>query len=104
MAEREPSPIQDDQDDQEITPGYKPPEKKTLQEIVAADQEDESLKKYKEQLLGGALSTGQVIVDESNPSRVIVKSLSLIVDGRPDTVIDLSGGKFNGLLNLLILI
>ena len=91
MSEREPSPVL--QDDDELTPGYKPPEKKTLEEIVAADQEDESLKKYKEQLLGGALGTGQVVVDENNPSRVIVKALTLVVDGRPDTVIDLSGGK-----------
>src|SRR6218665_2461896 len=91
MAEREPSPVLPD--DEEITPGYKPPEKKTLQEIVAADQEDESLKKYKEQLLGGALSSNQLIIEPNNPSPVIVKSLTLVVADRPDTVIDLSGGK-----------
>jgi len=79
----------DIQDDEEITPGYKPPAEKTLSEIVGADQDDESLKKYKESLLGTALSS-EVIVEPNNPNRVIVKSLALVVDGRPDMVIDLS--------------
>lgn len=34
--------------------GYKPPEKKTIDEIVNLDAEDESLKRYKESLLGGS--------------------------------------------------
>ena len=79
------------QDDEKITPGYKPPAEKTLTEIVNTDQEDESLKKYKESLLGNAISN-VVIVDENNPKRVIVKSLALLVDGRPDLIIDLSKG------------
>lgn len=33
---------------------YQPPPKKTIEEILAADQEDESLRKYKEALLGAA--------------------------------------------------
>ncbi|KAI2808260.1 hypothetical protein RDWZM_005587 [Blomia tropicalis] len=77
------------QDDEEMTPGYKPPAEKTLSEIVSADQDDESLKKYKESLLGNAISN-VVVVDQSNPNRVIVKSLALVVDGRPDMTIDLS--------------
>jgi len=32
--------------------GYKAPEKKTLEDIVKMDQEDESLQKYKAALLG----------------------------------------------------
>ena len=32
---------------------YKPPAQKTLQEIQELDKEDESLRKYKEVLLGG---------------------------------------------------
>jgi Rho GDP-dissociation inhibitor len=35
---------------------YQPPPQKTIEEIVAADQEDESLRKYKEALLGEAQS------------------------------------------------
>lgn len=79
------------QDDEEITPGYKPPAEKTLSEIVSTDQDDESLKKYKESLLGSAVSN-VVVVDEANPNRVIVKSLTLVVEGRPDVTIDLTKG------------
>lgn len=33
---------------------YQPPPEKTIEEIMAADQEDESLRRYKETLLGEA--------------------------------------------------
>lgn len=78
-------------EDEEITPGYKPPAEKTLDEIVSADQNDESLKKYKESLLGSAVSN-VVIVEPDNPKKVIVKSLTLLVEGRPDMKIDFSTG------------
>ena len=80
------------QDDEEMTPGYKPPAEKSLSDIVGTDQDDESLRKYKESLLGSAISN-TVIVDEANPSKVIVKSLALMVEGRPDVTIDLTKGK-----------
>lgn len=35
---------------------YQPPPQKTIEEIMAADAEDESLRKYKEALLGEAQS------------------------------------------------
>ena len=54
-------------------------------------QEDESLQKYKAALLGDALAgTGAVVVDDSDPRNVILKSLSLIVEGRDDDTIDLT--------------
>lgn len=68
---------------------YKPPPEKSLKEIVEADKEDESLQKYKEALLGQAIKEA-VVVDPSNPSRVIVKNLALVVDGRPDVLLDLT--------------
>ncbi|VDL61326.1 unnamed protein product [Hymenolepis diminuta] len=37
-----------------VEDGYKAPEKKTINEIVNMDAEDESLRRYKENLLGGA--------------------------------------------------
>ncbi|VEN38138.1 unnamed protein product, partial [Callosobruchus maculatus] len=40
---------------------YKPPPEKTIEEILQIDQEDESLRKYKETLLGQA-QTGPIIV------------------------------------------
>jgi len=36
------------------TPGYQPPAPKTVEEIMKADEDDESLRKYKELLLGSA--------------------------------------------------
>lgn len=42
---------------------YQPPPQKSIEEIVAADQEDESLRKYKEALLGAAQSE-KIIVGE----------------------------------------
>lgn len=78
-------------DGDEMNLNYKPPAEKSLSDIVSADKDDESLMKYKESLLGKAVQD-VVIVDETNPKRVIVKALSLLVDGRPDMVIDLSQG------------
>lgn len=47
-----------DHGDEEIapdeTPGYQPPAQKSVEEILKADAEDESLRKYKEALLGTA--------------------------------------------------
>lgn len=45
----------------EDAPSYQPPPQKTIEEIIAADQEDESLRKYKEALLGAA-QTEKIIV------------------------------------------
>ncbi|RWS04955.1 rho GDP-dissociation inhibitor 1-like protein [Dinothrombium tinctorium] len=74
--------------DEEST--YKPPPEKSLTEIVKADEDDESLRKYKETLLGNA-AKDVVIVDANNPKRVIVKTLALLVEGRDDIIIDLTG-------------
>jgi len=82
------NPHVDEHEDE--TNAYKAPQVKTLEEIIEADKEDESLKKYKETLLGGA-TKDKIIVDETNPNRVIVKSLALMVEGRQDIVTDLRG-------------
>lgn len=50
-------------DNGDIESSYQPPPQKTIEEIVAADQEDESLRKYKEALLGAAQSE-TIIVGE----------------------------------------
>ncbi|XP_042913081.1 rho GDP-dissociation inhibitor 2 [Parasteatoda tepidariorum] len=75
--------------DEEDT-NYRPPPEKSLKEIVEADQNDASLQKYKEALLGQALKEA-VVVEPNNPSRVLVKKLALVVEGRPDVVLDLTG-------------
>ncbi|CAG9817801.1 unnamed protein product [Phaedon cochleariae] len=69
---------------------YKPPPEKTIEEILQIDQEDESLRKYKEALLGQA-QTGPVIVEPDNPRKVIVKRLVLVAADRPEIALDLSG-------------
>jgi hypothetical protein len=43
-----------DNEEIEETPGYKPPAQKSVQEIQQLDADDESLVKYKQQLLSGA--------------------------------------------------
>ena len=54
-------------------------------------QEDESLQKYKAALLGDALAgSGAVVVEDSDPRKVLVKSLALVVEGRDDDTIDLT--------------
>ncbi|XP_038211907.1 rho GDP-dissociation inhibitor 1 [Zerene cesonia] len=77
-------------EEEEIKSSYKPPPEKTIEEILAADQEDESLRKYKEALLG-QVQAGPVIVDANDPRKVIVKKLALCVTDRDDLELDLSG-------------
>uniref|UniRef100_T1GSQ1 Rho GDP-dissociation inhibitor 1 n=1 Tax=Megaselia scalaris TaxID=36166 RepID=T1GSQ1_MEGSC len=76
-------------DDSENESGdYVPPPQKSIEELLAADQEDESLRRYKETLLGN--TSDKIIFDASNPKSVIVKKLSLLVDSRPEKELDLS--------------
>jgi len=75
---------------EDLEKNYKPPPQVSLAEIMEKDQEDESLRRYKEALLGAA-TAGNVIVDESDPRRVIVKKLALVVDGMADKELDLTG-------------
>lgn len=77
-------------DENEVESNYQPPPQKTIEEILATDQEDESLRKYKEALLGAAQSE-KIIVDANDPRKVIVKKLALCVPGRDDMELDLSG-------------
>lgn len=57
MAEQEPTPEQlaaiaaENENSESVN--YKPPAQKSLQEIQELDKDDESLRKYKEALLGG---------------------------------------------------
>lgn len=77
----------------EDDPTYQPPPEKSIDAMLEADQEDESLQNYKKALLGGAMGgTGSVVVDESDPRKVIVKSISLVVESeeRPGMTLDLT--------------
>lgn len=71
----------------EKTEGFKVGEKKTIDEYQKLDQNDESLRKWKESLgIGSGTSTS----DPNDPRKVIILSLGLEVDGRSDIIIDLS--------------
>lgn len=76
--------IQDEQDE-----NYKAPPQKTIEEIMNLDNEDDSLRKYKEALLGS--QADKVIVDANNPKDVIVKRLVLVVPDRDDMILELDG-------------
>ncbi|VDK89335.1 unnamed protein product [Litomosoides sigmodontis] len=73
---------------------YVPPPQKSVSEIIAADADDESLNRYKQALLGQAKS-GQVIVDATNPLNVVVRSITLVVDGRPNITMCLDKEHLN---------
>ncbi|CAB4002684.1 rho GDP-dissociation inhibitor 1-like [Paramuricea clavata] len=75
-----------DNEEIEETPGYQPPAQKSLKEIQDQDQDDESLQKYKAQLLAGAES----VLDEGGEN-VLVKQLAIKVQGRDDIKVDLTG-------------
>lgn len=54
MSNEETRKIGDAPVEEDVDANYQPPPQKTIEEIMAADQEDESLRKYKEALLGAA--------------------------------------------------
>ncbi|CAG8711020.1 14198_t:CDS:2 [Acaulospora morrowiae] len=66
------------------TTGYKVGEKKTIDEYKNLDSHDESLNKWKENLLGRASGAS------SDNRRVVILQLALEVSGREDVVLDLS--------------
>ncbi|WPH04405.1 E set domain-containing protein [Acrodontium crateriforme] len=80
----------------EATEGFKVGEKKTIDEYQQLDQNDESLRKWKESL---GIGSGTSISDASDPRKVIILSLGLEVDGRPDIIIDLSSKNALDTLN-----
>jgi hypothetical protein len=79
--------------DVEEEEGYQPPPQRSIDELLETDREDESLQKYKAagtSVAGAVAGSGAVVVDDSDPRKVIVKSLSLVVEGREDDTIDLT--------------
>ncbi|KAI8049625.1 rho guanidine dissociation inhibitor [Syncephalis plumigaleata] len=75
------------------TPGYKVGEKKTLDEYSKLDENDESLKRWKESLGLGAAAGASTAGPADDPRRVVVLSMALEVEGRPDVVVDLSSAE-----------
>ncbi|KAF9117066.1 hypothetical protein BGX27_005616 [Mortierella sp. AM989] len=68
-----------------VTNGYKPGQKKTMDEYQKLDADDDALKRWKESLgVTTAASSGD------DPHNVVVLQLALEVAGRPDVVLDLT--------------
>ncbi|XP_060757480.1 rho GDP-dissociation inhibitor 1 [Neoarius graeffei] len=91
MAEHEPTPeqlaaIAAENEESEVV-NYKPPAQKSLQEIQELDKDDESLRKYKEALLGSSAFTA-----DPNTPNVQVTRLTLVCDTAPAPLtLDLQG-------------
>ncbi|KAH7695582.1 rho guanine dissociation factor isoform 1 [Aphelenchoides avenae] len=77
----------------EHTTNYVPPAQKSVNEILEADSQDESLKKYKETLLGGAAPGNVPLIEPDNPNNVLVKKLSVTIDGKPTHTVDLPASE-----------
>lgn len=77
-------------DDADVAAGYTAPAQKSVKDIINTDTEDESLRKYKEALLGSAVSGAVVEVFPDDPRFVIVQKLAVIVEGQPDMELDLT--------------
>lgn len=117
-SEGEIKAIQDEGDD--LTPGYKAPAKIDLKTLTEKDADDEALVRYKQQLLAGAADAADagtfaflrahlgvleivlvfmpttclvlffVGADTGGPN-VVVTQLALVVEGRSDVELDLTG-------------
>jgi len=74
------------------TEGYKPGEKKTMEEYSKLDAEDEALNRWKASLGlgGGASDANRLPVEAGDTRKCIIQSLAMEVEGRPDFVIDLT--------------
>ena len=60
MADKEEKPVGEEDDETDLN--YTPPAQKSLQEIQELDKDDESLRKYKQTLLGaGPVVAGQCV-------------------------------------------
>ncbi|KAM6957708.1 LOW QUALITY PROTEIN: rho GDP-dissociation inhibitor 1 [Aplochiton taeniatus] len=93
MAEQDPTPEQlaaiAAANEEEGGVNYKPPAQKSLQEIQELDKDDESLRKYKEALLGNSAVTA--VTDPSVPN-VQVTRLTLMCETAPAPLtLDLQG-------------
>ncbi|KYR00108.1 Rho GDP-dissociation inhibitor [Tieghemostelium lacteum] len=71
-----------DSEDNHDVPEYKPSKAVSVDSLLKQDAEDESLRKYKESLLGKVVAG-----PKDDPRRVVVKEMRVIVDGRPNDIV-----------------
>nr|ACO10329.1 Rho GDP-dissociation inhibitor 2 [Caligus rogercresseyi] len=81
--------LEDEDELDKVEGNYRPPKEKTMEEILKADQDDESLARYKAKLIP---SSEPILIEPENPNNVLVKKLALVVEGREDEVLNLTQG------------
>ncbi|UJR22055.1 hypothetical protein I4U23_025123 [Adineta vaga] len=86
---------QDSDDDQSTAHGYKAPQKVDIDSIVAKDEDDESLTRYKKLLLGNS-NTGQPMANQiidANDARIVlpIRITLLFEKHKPDVTFELKG-------------
>jgi len=84
----------DSDDEQSAVSGYKAPQKVDLGTIVAKDEDDDALTRYKNQLLGNAnaKSLTNLVIDANDTRLVLPESITLVFENhKPDIVFDLKG-------------
>ncbi|KAM5273948.1 rho GDP-dissociation inhibitor 1 isoform 1-T1 [Ctenodactylus gundi] len=97
MAEQEPTAeqlaqIAAENEEDEHSVNYKPPAQKSIREIQELDKDDESLRKYKEALLGRV-----AVAADPNVPNVIVTRLTLVCSTAPGPLeLDLTGELSTG--------
>ncbi|KAI5847480.1 rho guanidine dissociation inhibitor [Tricharina praecox] len=79
----------DDELKPSVTEGYKVGEKKSVAEYANLDAHDESLARWKESLGVGAAAAQGSIGEPGDKRTVVILELALLINGRPDVVINL---------------
>lgn len=86
---------QDSDDENHIAHGYKAPTKMDIGSIVAQDEEDESLTRYKKLLLGNISDGKQIqnqLIDSNDPRVVLPTRITLVFENhKPDVTFELKG-------------
>lgn len=81
MAESDEHPPKVDlDDDTDATPGYKPPAEKSMDAMLQLDAEDESLQKYKQQLLGSAAGAESIFCKPTSVLYSLPEHVILVMD------------------------
>jgi len=98
MASGDPNKHDHDSDDENSTShGYKPPQKIDLGSIVAKDEDDEALTRYKKLLLGQTNDIKQTVnqfIDPTDPRVVLPIRITLLFENhKPDVTFELKGSN-----------
>jgi len=77
----------------EEVPGYKAPAASTMQEMLSKDKDDESLEKYKARLLGKGGDKKVVPKYPSDPRKIVVDEVRILVPDRDPIILDVKDKK-----------